>query len=235
MLLNLVTKNEFDKKLTSFKKQTTSNKTKQLEVEKKLDSLTTKDYNFFLGRIYFTCNDVSQNMFVYQPAFNVLELKIDKSTEYINGLKSKRLYNCTLIALHGAFLPNATYFGVKIGMQFNNISLVIEIINYATKVVYIVYDLDNWPKNYLKKFALNKCLFGATNIVKNSDKEKYVYSGYGIAFGGKCVRSFGNDSAKIVIILEVDNSSSCHVDNLKTDFLILGKGPTFRINRRFGI
>ena len=78
-------------------------------------------------------------------------------------------------------------------------------------------------------------MFGATNIVKNSDKEKYVYSGYGIAFDGKCVRSFGNDSAKIVIIFGVDNSSSCHVHNLKNGFLILGKGPTFRINRSFGI
>ena len=42
-----------------------------------------KDYNFFLGRIYFTSNDGFQNMFVYQPTLNVLELKIDKSTEYI--------------------------------------------------------------------------------------------------------------------------------------------------------
>ena len=25
-------------------------------------------------------------------------------------------------------------------------------------------------------------LFGATNIVKNSDKEKYVYTGYGTTF-----------------------------------------------------
>ena len=28
-------------------------------------------------------------------------------------------------------------------------------------------------------------MFGATNIVKNSNKEKYVYTGYGIAFDGK--------------------------------------------------
>ena len=26
------------------------------------------------------------------------------------------------------------------------------------------------------------CLFGSTNIAKNSDKEKYVYSGYGKTF-----------------------------------------------------
>ena len=78
---NLVTKTEFDNKLTT-NKQITSNKTKYLEVEHKLESLM-KDYNFFLGRIYFTSNDGFQNMFVYQPTLNVLELKIDKSTEYI--------------------------------------------------------------------------------------------------------------------------------------------------------
>ena len=35
-------------------------------------------------------------------------------------------------------------------------------------------------------------------------------------------------------MLGVDNSSSSHTDNLKNDFLILGKGDTFGINGRFG-
>ena len=48
---NLVTKTDFDNKLTSFNRKITSNKTKHLEVQKKLDSLIRKDYNFFLGRI----------------------------------------------------------------------------------------------------------------------------------------------------------------------------------------
>ena len=39
-------------------------------------------------------------MFVYQPIFNVLESKIDKSTEYIIRLKSKGVYNSKLITLH---------------------------------------------------------------------------------------------------------------------------------------
>ena len=39
-------------------------------------------------------------MFVYQPIFNVLEPKIDKSTEYIIRLKSKGVYNSKLITLH---------------------------------------------------------------------------------------------------------------------------------------
>ena len=59
----------------------------------------------------------------------MLELKIDKSTEYIIGWKSKDLYNSKLIALHGAFLPNVKYSGVKIEIQFNNIPLAIEQVN----------------------------------------------------------------------------------------------------------
>ena len=53
-------KPEFDNKVTSFNRRITSNKTKHLAVQKKLDSLITKDYNLFLGRIYFKSNDESQ-------------------------------------------------------------------------------------------------------------------------------------------------------------------------------
>ena len=40
---NLVTKSDFDNKLTSFNKRIISNKTKHLEVQKKLNGLMTKD------------------------------------------------------------------------------------------------------------------------------------------------------------------------------------------------
>ena len=76
-------------------------------------------------------------------------------------------------------------------------------------------------------------MFGATNIVKNNDKEKYVHSRYGIAFDGKVEWSFGKNSARNVIIFGIDNSSSSHIDNLKND-LILGEGRTTGINGSFG-
>ena len=60
---NIMSKTDFDNKLISFYKRITSNKTKYLEVHKKLNSLTTIDYNFFLGRIYFRSDNRSQNMF----------------------------------------------------------------------------------------------------------------------------------------------------------------------------
>ena len=46
---DLVIKTDFDNKLTSFNRRITSNETKHLEVQKKLDSLKTKDYHVFLG------------------------------------------------------------------------------------------------------------------------------------------------------------------------------------------
>ena len=60
-----VNKTDFDNKLTSFNKRLTSNKTKNLEVQKKLNSLITKDY-----KICFTSNDGSQNTFVYQSTLD---------------------------------------------------------------------------------------------------------------------------------------------------------------------
>ena len=45
---------------------------------------------------------------------------------------------------------------------------------------------------------IKDCLFGATNIVKNSDKEKYVYSGYGITSDSGVSLSFDNGTARNV-------------------------------------
>ena len=100
--------------------------------------------------------------------------------------------------------------------------------------VYIAYDLDAWPRNPTNNFKFKNCLFGATNTVKNCDKEKYVYSGYGITFDNARSWSFDNDSARNFIVFGVDNSSSSRANNYKNNFLVLGEGPTFEINGSFG-
>ena len=63
-------------------------------------------------------------------------------------------------------------------------------------------------------FKFKNCSIGAASIVKNSDKEKYVYSGYGITFDSAGSCSFDKDTARNVIIFGVDNSSLSHADNL---------------------
>ena len=75
---------------------------------------------------------------------------------------------------------------------------------------------------------------GSTNIVKNGDKEKRVYSGYGITCNGAGSWKFGNDFARNVVIFAVDNSSPSHTDNHKNNFLVLGESATYGINRSFG-
>ena len=98
-----------------------------------------------------------------------------------------------------------------------------------TKIVnvYIVYDLDAWPRNPTNNFKFKNCLLGATNIVKNSDKEKYVSSGYGKTFDSAGSWSYDNDFATNVISFGVDDNSSSHSGNFKSKFLVLGEGPAY--------
>ena len=95
------------------------------------------------------------------------------------------------------------------GIKFDKIPLAVEKNNYLTKIVniYFAYDLDAWPKVRLRNFTLKNCFFGATNIVKNIDKEKYVYSGYVITFDSAGLCNFDNDFTRNVIIFGDDNSS----------------------------
>ena len=75
--------------------------------------------------------------------------------------------------LHTAFLHSIKLSEYRIGIKFDKDPLAIEQNNYFTKIsnVYIVYDLDAWPRNPINNFKFKNCLFGATNIVKNSNME----------------------------------------------------------------
>ena len=94
----------------------------------------------------------------------------------------KILFNSKLWLLHTAFLHSIKLFEYRIGIRFDKDPLAVEHNNYLSKTinVYIVYNLDAWPRNPTNNFKFKNCLFGATNTVKSSDKEKYVYSAYGI-------------------------------------------------------
>ena len=94
--MNLVNKTVSHNKLISFNRKITSNKTKYLEVLKKLNSLATKDYNFFLSIMYFASNDESKSTFPYKPTLGTLELKKYKVTDHVLSCKSQGVYNSEL-------------------------------------------------------------------------------------------------------------------------------------------
>ena len=62
------------------------------------------------------------------------------------------------------------------GIKLDKDPLAVEQNNYLNKIgnVYIVYDLDALPGNPTNNFKFKNCLFGATSIVKNSDKKKHM-------------------------------------------------------------
>ena len=53
------------------------------------------------------------------------------------------------------------------GTKFNAYLLAVKLNNYLIKIgnVYIVYDLDAWPRNPTNNFEFKNYLFGATSIV----------------------------------------------------------------------
>lgn len=62
---------------------------------------------------------------------------------------------------------------------------------------------------------------------KSSDKNRYIYNAYGIAFDRDgLLWSLYNDFVRNSIVLGVDNSLSSHVDNRKNNFLVLSERPT---------
>ena len=91
-------------------------------------------------------------------------------------MKSNGIYSFKLKPLYITFLHNLKLSGYRIGIKFDKNTLAVEQNNYLTKIVnvYIVYELYTWPRNPTNNFKFKNCLFGATNIVKNSDKGMYV-------------------------------------------------------------
>ena len=65
---NLITKTDFDAKLSGLNKKITQNKTKQLLVENELNELKTFDSSYFIGKSHVE-EDGTQNYLVFQPMY----------------------------------------------------------------------------------------------------------------------------------------------------------------------
>ena len=145
------------------------------ELSNKIKGILAKYYSYFLGRLYFTSNDGSQMMFVYQTTFTTNKYH-NTRTEYIISWRSKGLYTTKLAPINTDILHNIVYFNRKIALKLNSTPLILDRNSYIAKIVNvcIVCDLDYWRKDPVRSFTQKGCLFGETNTVKNSDREKFV-------------------------------------------------------------
>ena len=90
--------------------------------------------------------------------------------------------------------------------------------------IYIVYRTSLKTINY--SFVLKNSFFGAIEITKNADVDKYKYSGYGIGFDRKGSYTHPDGGyGRNVIIFGADLSNSKHANNKARN--ILGFGQDF--------
>ena len=68
------------------------------------------DLVFFYDKHFFD-DDGFQNMFAYQPAFSVLQVKKGKDIDFVICRKSKGLFNSIFSLQHTAFLHSIKLFG----------------------------------------------------------------------------------------------------------------------------
>ena len=111
------------------------------------------------------------------------------------------------------------------------------VINDNVVNIYIVYKLDPITSRDTT-FTIQNALFGAMQITKNDDTNKYNYKGYGICFDESeeftHVRKRGNFSdtttGRNVIIFGVDMSFSKHANNKANNIYVMGKDYIQKIN-----
>ena len=107
----------------------------------------------------------------------------------------------------------------RVNLKFNNSVLVQKSFPslYSNFILnlYIVYELNNWPRNPTNNLTLKNCLFGTVKLVRNAIKSKFTYNDQEIAFDGERSWSFHDDFARNVVIFGVASTSSSHTDNQK--------------------
>ena len=86
----MVTKTDFDTKLSGINKKITQNKTKHLIVENELKKLQTFDSNYFIGKNYFE-EDGTQNYLVFQSTSRYF--KLIANTKFTSSWESEGLSN----------------------------------------------------------------------------------------------------------------------------------------------
>ena len=211
---NLITKTDLDAKLSSFNKKITANKTKHF--------LNDNDLSYYRGKQYFDEGSSKQNYLVFLPIGKYFKLNsVIGVIDRVSSWQSKGISNEIIkppTPSNNSLTPELNYYGTKTTVKFIRSCLKQSKISYTHgKVVniYIVYELAA-SSSHDSDTTIKNCLFGAVTLTKNSDIEKYKYSGYGIEFDRRSSFSFtGGGFGQNVLIFGADMSTSIYIDNKK--------------------
>ena len=178
----MITKTDFDDKLSNLNRKITQNKTKHLLVENELNKLKTFDSGYFIGKSHFE-EDGTQNYLVFQPIIRYFKVNKITNTDYVSSWKAKVLSGKSIkppTTSDNSLTPELNYYGTKTQVKFNGSCLQQSIFLYThQKVVnvFIVYELDV-SGTHNNNRTLKNCLFGAVTLTKNTGFDECRYSGY---------------------------------------------------------
>ena len=214
---NLITKTDFDAKLSSLNRKITANKTKYF--------LHDNDLSYYRGKQYFDEGSGKQNYLAFLPMGKHFKLNsvvgiIDRVLLWQSkGISNESIKPPTTSDI--SLNPRLSYNDTKIKVQFTGSCLKQPKFTFTDKKVvniYIVYELGACSSHDSDP-TLKNCLFGAVFLTKNADIEKYKYSGYGIGFDRRSSFSFtGGGFGQNVLIFDADMSTSIHIDNKKKTY-----------------
>ena len=143
---NLITKIDFDAKLSSLNRKITSNKSKHLLAENKLKKQKTLYSSYFIGKRHFE-EDGAQNYLVFQPMYWYFKIIAGVGNgSYIyyrqsKGLSDERFNSVT--ASNYKVTLNLNYYGTKIRVEFNGSCLKQDKITYTHGKIVNIYMFMN--------------------------------------------------------------------------------------------
>ena len=150
----------------------------------------------------------------------------EKVGDEISSWKSKRLSDkiSSVITSYGR-VSKLVYDNARITVKFNGDLLKQNKVTYTHGPIvniYVVYRLIPTTKD--SSVTLKNCLFGEVKLTKNTDIDKYKYSGYSIGLYSR--GSFTHPSGgygRNIFIFEVDLNSFTHANNKPRSILVLDK------------
>ena len=146
--------------------------------------------------MYFTGNDGYQNFLSFAPMLSSL---VSDSNKKVTNSVSIRISPEKIKPIEGNLEPTIPNLAnARIKLKFSNSVIVqkhfFSLYSGFILNLYIVCELNIWPRNRIKNFTL----FGIVKLIRNAGKNKLAYNGRGIAFDGKCFSSFNNGNARNV-------------------------------------
>ena len=145
---NLVTKTDFDARLSSLNRNITSNKTKHLLVENEQKKLKTLDSIYFREKSHFEEDD-TPNYLVFQPIYRYFKQIAGVGNDnYIYYWQSKGLSYEIINYIrtpNDRITPDLDYYGTKTRVEFNGSCLKQDSVTFNHKKalnIYIVYEIS---------------------------------------------------------------------------------------------